>query len=138
MVNAVMDTSSHAHKQNERTQCAERVPAMQQVLAALVLWLRTKWVYLREAQHLKEVAEQIVEESSDASSIFGANSQIASMLLQQQQQQQQQEQQLLLQRQQQRASAASSPAQQVTPQQGSPDVQRADEFAPWQRIDHPQ
>lgn len=41
------------------------MPAMQQVFAAMLLWLRTRWVYVREAAHLKEVAENLVEATSE-------------------------------------------------------------------------
>ena len=41
---------------------------MQQLLAAIVLWLRTRWLYDREAAHLQEVAETIIEDSSDTGS----------------------------------------------------------------------
>jgi hypothetical protein len=37
---------------------------MQQMLAATVLWLRTKWIYEREAKHLREVGQDIMEENS--------------------------------------------------------------------------
>jgi hypothetical protein len=44
---------------------------VQQVLAAGVLWLQTKWIYEREAQHLQEVGQDILEESSSADLLGG-------------------------------------------------------------------
>jgi hypothetical protein len=47
------------------------------VLAAGVLWLRTKWIYEREAQHLQEVRQDIMEESSSTDLIGGPQLQVA-------------------------------------------------------------
>jgi hypothetical protein len=46
------------------TLAANPCGAVQQTFAAVALWLRTAWVYVREAEHLKELDENIVEEGS--------------------------------------------------------------------------
>lgn len=45
---------------------------MQQVVASLLLWVRTLWVYRREADHLRDVADGIVEHGSICDSSDGA------------------------------------------------------------------
>lgn len=37
---------------------------MQQVFASLALYVTTKWIYEREAEHLREVRTTLVEEGS--------------------------------------------------------------------------
>lgn len=48
-------------------------PCLQQVCASIVLWLRTRWVYQREAQHLRDVQLHLAEEDSEASAALLAS-----------------------------------------------------------------
>jgi len=59
---------------------------MQQVVGSVLLWARTLWVYQREAAHLREVADNIVERGSmcngseDAMPISGVRFELPSHL----------------------------------------------------------